>query len=144
MSLGNGFDAAWRYLSTSAEIINSIYATQHATIDRAARICADSIANDGLVFCWGGGHSRMSVEEMFPRIESFPGFASFGSREADRRSRPWYEDRYGACWLLRRTPKRRRDGRATQAGSTWPDERSVGAGPVLVEDLGCSGTAGIR
>jgi len=67
MSLGNnGFDAAWRYLSASGEVINSIYATQHAAIDRAARVCAQSIANDGLVFCWGGGHSRMSVEEMFP------------------------------------------------------------------------------
>ena len=39
--------------------------------------CADDVAalvNDGLVFCWGGGHSRMAVEEMFPRIGSFPGF----------------------------------------------------------------------
>jgi uncharacterized phosphosugar-binding protein len=74
MNVGNGFDAAGRYLSTSAEIINTIHATQHAAIDRAARICANTIAGDGLVFCWGGGHSRMSVEEMFPRIGSFPGF----------------------------------------------------------------------
>jgi uncharacterized phosphosugar-binding protein len=70
----NGTDAARRYLSVAAEVINSIQETQHEAIEEAARICADSIASDGLVFCWGGGHSRMSVEEMFPRIGSFPGF----------------------------------------------------------------------
>ncbi len=67
-------NAGQRYLATGVEILNSIAETQKETIEQAARICADSIAGDGLVFCWGGGHSRMSVEEMFPRIGSFPGF----------------------------------------------------------------------
>jgi uncharacterized phosphosugar-binding protein len=70
----NDANAAQRYIATAAEIVNTIATTQLAAIDRAAHICADTIVNDGLVFCWGGGHSRMSVEEMFPRIGSFPGF----------------------------------------------------------------------
>lgn len=67
-------NAAQRYLSTALEIVQKIQDTQIETIERAAQICARTIMNDGLVFCWGGGHSRMSVEEMFPRIGSYPGF----------------------------------------------------------------------
>lgn len=66
--------ASLRYLAVAAEIVQQIAATQQESIEAAARICADTIVGDGLVFCWGGGHSRMSVEEMFPRIGSFPGF----------------------------------------------------------------------
>jgi uncharacterized phosphosugar-binding protein len=67
-------DAAGRYLDEISGIIARIAETQGEAIERAAQICAESIARDGMVFCWGGGHSRMSVEEMFPRIGSFPGF----------------------------------------------------------------------
>lgn len=63
-----------RYLAAAATIVQQIAATQQETIEQAAQICARTIIDDGLVFCWGGGHSRMSVEEMFPRIGSFPGF----------------------------------------------------------------------
>lgn len=69
-----GNQAAIRYLTIGAEIINKISETQLPAIERAAQICSDTIIQDGLVFCWGGGHSRMSVEEMFPRIGSYPGF----------------------------------------------------------------------
>ncbi len=41
---------------------------------RAAEICTNSIAGDGLVHLFGTGHSRMFIEEMFPRHGSFPGF----------------------------------------------------------------------
>src|SRR4029453_9733798 len=34
----------------------------------------DAIAGGGLVHLFGTGHSRMSVEEMFPRYGSYPGF----------------------------------------------------------------------
>ena len=37
-------------------------------------MCAQSIAKGGLVHLFGTGHSRMAVEEMFPRYGSFPGF----------------------------------------------------------------------
>ena len=66
--------ASLRYLAIAGEIVQRIATTQEANIEAAAQICADTIAKDGLVFCWGGGHSRMSVEEMFPRIGSYPGF----------------------------------------------------------------------
>ena len=67
-------DAATRYLAIGADIINQLAVTQLPAIERAAQICSDTIVQDGLVFCWGGGHSRISVEEMFPRIGSYPGF----------------------------------------------------------------------
>lgn len=70
----NSPNAGGRYLTVAAEIIQQIAATQAENIEQAARICAETIVNDGLVFCWGGGHSRMSVEEFFPRIGSYPGF----------------------------------------------------------------------
>lgn len=66
--------ASIRYLQIAQEIVQKILTTQADAIERAARICSDTIVRDGLVFCWGGGHSRMSVEEMFPRIGSYPGF----------------------------------------------------------------------
>lgn len=65
---------AWTYVTKIQDILDRISTTQRDAIERAAQICANSICNEGLVFCWGGGHSRMSVEEMFPRIGSFPGF----------------------------------------------------------------------
>ncbi len=74
MESAKGKNAAERYLTVAADIVNRISATQLSAIEQAAQICAQTIVNDGLVFCWGGGHSRMSVEEMFPRIGSYPGF----------------------------------------------------------------------
>src|SRR5918995_1621624 len=38
------------------------------------RWTAAAIAADGLVHLFGTGHSRMAVEEMFPRYGSYPGF----------------------------------------------------------------------
>lgn len=40
----------------------------------ASHWCAESIARDGLVHLFGSGHSRIPIEEMFPRYGSFPGF----------------------------------------------------------------------
>jgi uncharacterized phosphosugar-binding protein len=67
-------NAAARYLDAAQEIINLIRATQLEAIGGAARLCARSIASDGLVHLFGTGHSRIPVEEMFPRHGSFPGF----------------------------------------------------------------------
>ena len=69
-----GYHAGENYLAIAGDILNQIAKTQLPAIESAAQICSQSIALDGLVFCWGGGHSRMSVEEMFPRIGSYPGF----------------------------------------------------------------------
>ena len=42
--------------------------------ERAQAFCADAIAGGGLVHLFGTGHSRIPVEEMFPRYGSYPGF----------------------------------------------------------------------
>jgi uncharacterized phosphosugar-binding protein len=66
--------ASGRYLVEAAAIIERIAATQMEAIDRAAEICARSISAGGLVHAFGTGHSRIPVEELFPRHGSFPGF----------------------------------------------------------------------
>jgi uncharacterized phosphosugar-binding protein len=43
-------------------------------ISRAAEWCAHAIGAGGLVHLFGTGHSRIAVEEMFPRYGSYPGF----------------------------------------------------------------------
>lgn len=63
-----------RYLSQAHAILARIQETQMAAIQQAADICADTIARDGLVYLFGTGHSRMFIEEMYPRHGSFPGF----------------------------------------------------------------------
>ncbi|MCB0072937.1 MAG: SIS domain-containing protein, partial [Caldilineaceae bacterium] len=62
------------YLDAAGSIIERIQATQLDALDAAAAICADSILKDGLVHLFATGHSRMFVEEMYPRHGSFPGF----------------------------------------------------------------------
>lgn len=48
--------------------------TQADAIADAAEWAAEAIADDGFVHMFGSGHSRIAVEEMFPRYGSFPGF----------------------------------------------------------------------
>src|SRR5437764_13458877 len=67
-------NAALAYLNAAQTIIERIRTTQLDALDRAAAIGTESIAGDGLVHFFGTGHSRMFVEEMFPRHGSFPGF----------------------------------------------------------------------
>jgi uncharacterized phosphosugar-binding protein len=67
-------NAALAYLDAAQSILNRIRNTQMDAIERAADLCAQTIAGDGLVHLFGSGHSRMLVEEMFPRHGSFPGF----------------------------------------------------------------------
>ena len=63
-----------RYLHVAQDILKQIETTQTEAIAEASHICADTIAADGLVYLFGSGHSRMPVEEFFPRYGSFPGF----------------------------------------------------------------------
>jgi uncharacterized phosphosugar-binding protein len=62
------------YLAAARSIVERILATQARSILQAAEISTDSIAAGGWVHCFGTGHSRMAVEEMFPRIGSLVGF----------------------------------------------------------------------
>ncbi|MGH9767817.1 MAG: SIS domain-containing protein, partial [Blastocatellia bacterium] len=51
--------AAQTYFDKTLQLLNHVRETQMPAIERAAEICADSIANSGLVFLFGNGHSRM-------------------------------------------------------------------------------------
>ena len=62
-----------RFLAAARELLDRLDA-QTGSIERASRICADAIGAGGLVHLFGTGHSRIPVEEMFPRYGSFPGF----------------------------------------------------------------------
>jgi uncharacterized phosphosugar-binding protein len=62
------------FLAAGRELLGRIEATQGEALDAASRLCADAIAADGLVHAFGTGHSRIPVEELFPRYGSYPGF----------------------------------------------------------------------
>ena len=62
------------WFTAARTVFDRIEATQADAIERASQICADTIAADGLVHLFGTGHSRIPVEEMFPRYGSYPGF----------------------------------------------------------------------
>jgi uncharacterized phosphosugar-binding protein len=66
--------AAGAWTRSAIRLLTRLLDTQDAALERAAELCADAIAGDGLVYVFGTGHSRMAVEEMFPRYGSFPGF----------------------------------------------------------------------
>jgi len=66
--------AAEEYYAQTMELLQRLRTTQMDAIDQAAEICTASIANSGLVFLFGAGHSRMMCEEMTPRQGGFVGF----------------------------------------------------------------------
>ena len=67
-------NASFEYLDQAQAILGRIRASQMDAIERAADVCTQAIAGDALVHLFGTGHSRIFVEEMFPRHGSFPGF----------------------------------------------------------------------
>ncbi|RUT30232.1 sugar isomerase domain-containing protein [Arsenicitalea aurantiaca] len=62
------------YLDAADALMKRVRETQMDAIVQAAEWCAAAIAKRGLVHLFGTGHSRMAVEEVFPRYGSFPGF----------------------------------------------------------------------
>lgn len=67
-------DVALNYLGQAEAILHRVRDTQVDTIREAAQWCSSAILKGGLVHLFGSGHSRMAVEEVFPRYGSFPGF----------------------------------------------------------------------
>ena len=65
---------ASRFLEAAAALLTRIEDTQADALAQAARLCADAIGAGRLVHLFGSGHSRIPVEEMFPRYGSYPGF----------------------------------------------------------------------
>ncbi len=62
-----------RYLAAAKELLDRLE-SQGEAVEEVSQLCADAIAADGLVHLFGTGHSRIPVEEMFPRYGSYPGF----------------------------------------------------------------------
>jgi uncharacterized phosphosugar-binding protein len=63
-----------RWVAEASTLLDRLAATQAEPIERASQWCAEAIAAGGLVHLFGTGHSRIPVEEMFPRYGSYPGF----------------------------------------------------------------------
>src|SRR6187397_2462909 len=61
------------YLNKSRELIG-IVQNQQQSIEQAADWFAETILAGRMVHLFGSGHSRILVEEMWPRYGSFPGF----------------------------------------------------------------------
>jgi uncharacterized phosphosugar-binding protein len=62
------------WLHEAVALLERLGETQAEGIETASRWCAEAIGSDGLVHLFGAGHSRIPVEEMFPRYGSYPGF----------------------------------------------------------------------
>jgi len=62
-----------QYIAKCRELANEVQA-QMGGIRQAADWFAASILAGRMVHCFGSGHSRILVEEMWPRYGSFPGF----------------------------------------------------------------------
>ncbi len=67
-------DAMTQYFQAVRQALEAIEATQVPLIRQAAERFTRTILAGRLVHVFGTGHSRMAVEEMFPRYGSFPGF----------------------------------------------------------------------
>ena len=63
-----------RWLAVAHDLLDHIETTQMGSMEKAAQLSARAIAAGGFVHLFGSGHSRIPVEEMFPRYGSFPGF----------------------------------------------------------------------
>jgi uncharacterized phosphosugar-binding protein len=78
--------AATDYFDRTQELLLRLRQTQLPAVERAADVCADSIARGGLVFMFGAGHSRMMCEEMAPRQGCFVGFYSWAEQAVSQHS----------------------------------------------------------
>src|SRR5256886_17695191 len=61
------------YLQRCRKLVESV-AQQQSQIQTAASWFSDTILTGRMVHLFGAGHSRILVEEMWPRYGSFPGF----------------------------------------------------------------------
>lgn len=63
-----------QYRQRSSDILEKIWTTQAAIIEKVAARMAETIRGKGLVHLFGSGHSVLPVLDIFPRYGSFPGF----------------------------------------------------------------------
>src|SRR5437660_3814894 len=67
-------NAAEAYYRNALARLQNLLDGQRDALDRAAELCTEAIAADGLVHLFGCGHSRMLCEEMTPRQGCFVGW----------------------------------------------------------------------
>lgn len=65
---------AGSFIAGSRGILDHLEHTQMDAIGEASALCSAAISDGGLVHLFGTGHSRIPLEEMFPRYGSYPGF----------------------------------------------------------------------
>jgi uncharacterized phosphosugar-binding protein len=66
--------SASQYRDRLNAVLDAVWRTQLATIERVATLMADAIARGGLVHLFGSGHSVLPVQDIFPRYGSYSGF----------------------------------------------------------------------
>jgi uncharacterized phosphosugar-binding protein len=74
VSREDALTSAGRWIAAARQLLDHIESTQMESIEAASQLSARAIGSGGLVHLFGSGHSRIPVEEMFPRYGSFPGF----------------------------------------------------------------------
>lgn len=62
------------WIAEARTVLDRLESTQGDAMEAAAAIAADAIGGGGVVHTFGTGHSRIPVEEMFPRYGSYPGW----------------------------------------------------------------------
>jgi uncharacterized phosphosugar-binding protein len=72
--MSSSLPAAERFYHEALARLQQLLDPQRDALDRAASLCTDAIARDGLVHLFGCGHSRMLCEEMTPRQGCFVGW----------------------------------------------------------------------
>jgi len=109
-----------RYRERITEVLDRIWSTQTATIEKVATVMAECISVGGLVHMFGSGHSVLPVQDMFPRYGAFPGFRPLMDMRlmwtnvigsAGAKGVLWLERRegYAACFSKTSPSPRRRD-----------------------------------
>ena len=68
--------ASLEFFDQTMSLLQELRRTQADAIQQAAELCATRIAQGGLVFLFGNGHSRMMCEEMTPRQGCYAGFVA--------------------------------------------------------------------
>ena len=62
------------FIAEARALLDRLATTQADALEQASQWCAEAIESGGLVHLFGTGHSRIPLEEMFPRYGSYPGF----------------------------------------------------------------------
>jgi uncharacterized phosphosugar-binding protein len=95
-------DSPW--ISRAIALLEQVAETQAEALEQASQWCADAIAADGLVHLFGTGHSRMPVEEMFPRYGSYPGFNPIAELSMTFHTQVVGANGQGQAMFIERTP----------------------------------------